>query len=129
MFADLLERGVGLISLREGIDLGTPAGRLMAHVLASAAQYETELRAERVLAGQAAARAQGKKWGGSKKGRRLTVKPEQVETIRRMAAEGQPVAGMARATGLSRPTIYRVLAEESGADRRRDPAPTAVTGE
>jgi DNA invertase Pin-like site-specific DNA recombinase len=59
LFAELIERGIGLISLREGIDLSTPAGRLMAHVLARAAQYETELRAERVLAGQAAARAQG----------------------------------------------------------------------
>jgi DNA invertase Pin-like site-specific DNA recombinase len=48
LFEDLQGRRVGLVSLREGLDLSTPAGRLMAHVLASVAQYETEVRAERV---------------------------------------------------------------------------------
>jgi hypothetical protein len=41
----------------------TPAGRLMANVLASVAAYETEVRAERVKAGQAAARARGQHLG------------------------------------------------------------------
>ena len=50
---------------RDGLDLATPAGRLMANVLASVAAYETEVRAERTLAGQEAARAKGKTWGGS----------------------------------------------------------------
>jgi DNA invertase Pin-like site-specific DNA recombinase len=68
LFAELIERNIGFYSLREGIDLSTPAGRLMAHVLASAAQYETELRAERVLAGQAAARAQGQAMGWVEEG-------------------------------------------------------------
>lgn len=43
--------GVGFVSLREGFDLSTPAGRLMAGVLASVAAYETEVRKERQLAG------------------------------------------------------------------------------
>ncbi|HWB14447.1 MAG TPA: recombinase family protein [Pirellulales bacterium] len=110
LFDQLRERGVNLVSLRDGIDLSTPAGRMMANVLASVAQYETEVRAERVLAGQAAARAAGKTWGGSKKGRRLTVKPEQVDVVRRMRAEGAKVAAIARAVSLSRPTVYAILA-------------------
>lgn len=73
------------------------------------AAYETEVRAERVLAGQAAARAAGKKWGGSQKGRLLTVTPEQVAAVQRMHAEGAKIAAIARATGLSRPTVYRLL--------------------
>lgn len=81
----------------------------MANVLASVAAYETEVRAERVLAGQAAARAAGKRWGGSKKGRRLKVTTEQVAIIERMHAEQTKIAAIARATGLSRPTIYAVL--------------------
>jgi DNA invertase Pin-like site-specific DNA recombinase len=109
LFEELRERGVNLISLRDGVDLSTPAGRLMANVLASVAAYETEVRAERVLAGQAAARAAGKTWGGSKKGRRLKVTEEQLAVIHRMQAEGAKVAAIARATGLSRPTIYAVL--------------------
>jgi DNA invertase Pin-like site-specific DNA recombinase len=103
---------VGLVSLKDGLDLSTPAGRLRANVLASVAQFETEVRAERILAGQAAARAQGKRWGGSQKGQRRKVTDEQVEVIRTMQRDQKPVASIARATGLSRPTIYAVLRDE-----------------
>ncbi len=48
------------IAQAENLD-GKP---LQAHVLASLAQYETEIRGERVRAGQAVARANGKRWGG-----------------------------------------------------------------
>lgn len=112
LFADLQTRSVGLVSLREGLDLSTPAGRLMAHVLASVAQYETEVRGERVRAGQEAARAQGKRWGGSKPGRRIKVSDLQFKTIRSLKATGEPIAAIARAVGLSRPTVYSVLAAE-----------------
>jgi DNA invertase Pin-like site-specific DNA recombinase len=114
LFEELIQRKVNLVSLRDGIDLNTAAGRLMAHVLASVAQYETEVRAERVLAGQAVARARGKRWGGSKPGRRLKVTDEQVRAIGRMAGEGAKVAAIARATGLTRPTIYAYLPGASG---------------
>lgn len=109
LFEDLQRRGIGLVSVRDGLDLSTAAGRLMANVLASVAAYENEVRAERIRAGQAAARANGVTWGGSKPGRRLKVTDEQVETIRRMELAGESKAAMARATGLSRPTVYSVL--------------------
>jgi DNA invertase Pin-like site-specific DNA recombinase len=111
LFSTLTEKGVGLVSLKDGLDLSTVAGRLMANVLASVAQFETEVRAERILAGQEAARKAGKKWGGGKPGRRVKVTPEAIASIRRMKADGGKVAAMARATGLSRPTVYAVLAE------------------
>ena len=106
---ELQNRHVGLISLREGLDLSTPAGRLMAHVLASVSQYENEIRGERVRAGQAVARANGKTWGGSVKGRRLKVSDDQVRMIVHLKGEKVPITRIAQATGLSRPTIYRVL--------------------
>ena len=81
----------------------------MASVLASAAQFETEVRAERVRAGQSIARAARKTWGGSKPDRLLHVTPEQVKTIRRLKREGEPIAAIARATGVSRPTVYARL--------------------
>ncbi len=87
------------------MDLSTAAGRLMANVLASLAAYENEIRSERILAGQAVARANGKTWGGSKKGRRIKVADEQIEAIRRLKDEGQKIAAIARATGLSRPVL------------------------
>lgn len=112
LFDDLRERKVDLVSLRDGFSLNSPAGRLHARILASVAEYETEVRAERVRAGQAAARARGKRWGGSKPGRYAKVKPEQVEAILRMHTAGEGISHIARVTGLSRPSIYRVLKNE-----------------
>jgi DNA invertase Pin-like site-specific DNA recombinase len=109
LFSDLAERSINLVSLREGIDLSTPAGRMLANMLASVAQFETECRAERVLAGQEAARAAGKRWGGSTPGRLLKVTQEQIDVIARLKQAGEGPSAMARATGLSRPTIYNVL--------------------
>jgi len=111
LFEELRQRKVNLISLRDSINLATPSGRLLAQVLASVAEYENEVRGERVRAGQAVARANGKTWGGSKKGRRLSVTREQVATIRRLRKDGEGISAIARATGLSRPTIYRLLRE------------------
>jgi DNA invertase Pin-like site-specific DNA recombinase len=110
LFDDLRERKVNLISMKEGLDLSTSAGRLMANVLASVAQFETEVRAERVRAGQAVARANGKRWGGSKPGVRKQVSETQVRAVRRMKADGETVTNIARAVGISRPTIYAILA-------------------
>jgi DNA invertase Pin-like site-specific DNA recombinase len=114
LFEELTRRGVTLVSLREGFDLSTPGGRLFANLLASVAQYETEVRSERQLAGIAAAKQRGVKFGrpkgeGGRPGKRLKVTPEQETAVRRLKAEGTKVAAIARATGLSRPTVYSVL--------------------
>ncbi len=109
LFDDLLKRKVGLVSLRDGLDLTTPAGKLMAHILASCAEYETEIRAERILAGQAAARAAGKVWGGGKPGRRVTLTVEKEQTIKLLREQGKGISEIARVVGLSRPTVYRAL--------------------
>jgi DNA invertase Pin-like site-specific DNA recombinase len=111
LFDDLMERKINLVSLKDGLDLSTPAGRLMANVLASVAQYETEIRAERVIAGQAVARANGKTWGGSKPGVRKVVTPTQEKAILRMKQDGESVTAISLAVGLSRPTIYDVLSQ------------------
>jgi DNA invertase Pin-like site-specific DNA recombinase len=113
LFDELQNRKVGLVSLRDGIDLETPAGRLMANVLASVAAYENEVRAERVIAGQAAARAAGKRWGGSTFGIRKKVTQEQVDVIRQMKLDGKAIARIAQTVGLSRPTVYDVLRDSS----------------
>ena len=109
LFEQLQEKRVRLISLMDNVDLGTASGRLIANVLASVASYETEIRGERVRAGQQAARAAGKKWGGSKKGRRIKVTDEQIRAILTMKAQGEKVAAIARGVSLSRLTVYRVL--------------------
>jgi DNA invertase Pin-like site-specific DNA recombinase len=111
LFAELNTRKVNLVSLKDGLDLSTPAGRLMGHVLASVAQYETEVRAERVLAGIEAARERGVRLGrpaGVHTPVKVTL--EQAAQVRRLSGEGKGVTLIARAVGLSRPTVYRILA-------------------
>jgi len=109
LFADLQERKIGLVSLKDGIDLSTAAGRMLANVLASIAQFETELRAERVRAGQAAAKAAGKSIGGRKAGTRVRLTIEKERAVQRLHKAGTSVAEIARTLQLSRPTIYKAL--------------------
>jgi DNA invertase Pin-like site-specific DNA recombinase len=92
--------------------------RLHARILASVAEYETEVRAERVAAGQAVARRNGKKWGGTKKGWRWKVRDDQQAAILELDGAGKPITQIARITGLSRPTVYRVLQRAASLDTR-----------
>jgi DNA invertase Pin-like site-specific DNA recombinase len=119
LFRDFNQRRINLVSLREHIDLSTPSGRLVADIIASVAEYENEVRAERIVAGQAAARAAGKTWGGGVKGKRIKVTLEQKQVIRRMKAEGRKVAAIARAVSLARGTVYSVLTEPHADGRGR----------
>jgi DNA invertase Pin-like site-specific DNA recombinase len=95
--------------LKDGLDLTTAAGRLLSNMLASVAQFETEVRAERIIAGQAAARATGKVWDGGKPGRLIKLNPEKIKTIKHMKQDGNTITAIARAVSVSRPTIYTVL--------------------
>ena len=113
LFEELQHLKVNLISLRDGVDLSTPAGRLMANVLSSVAQYETEVRGERVRAGQQAAKAAGKKWGGSKPGVRKKLSETQVSLIHQLKENGVSIAEIARTLSVSRPTVYAVLRQPS----------------
>lgn len=108
-FDELTKRKINLVSIKDGLDLSTPAGRLMANVLASVAAFETEARRERQLAGIAAAKKAGKRWGGSKPGRQIKVTEDKVAIVISLKAQGKTVAAIARAVNLSRPTIYGIL--------------------
>ena len=58
--AELEARGVAFVSLRDNLDLSTPAGRLMFQVIGAMAEFERALIQERVRAGMRNARAKGK---------------------------------------------------------------------
>jgi DNA invertase Pin-like site-specific DNA recombinase len=111
LFDDLYQRKVNLISLRDGLDLSTPAGRLMANVLASVASYETEIRSERQMAGIAAARKRGVRFGRPPGTKRSRIAPDKRSAIIEHKAAGWKIARIARAVGLSRQTVYVVLRE------------------
>jgi DNA invertase Pin-like site-specific DNA recombinase len=54
---------VGLVTLGEGLDTTTPAGRMAFGIFASVAEFERERLRERTLLGLDRARAQGKRLG------------------------------------------------------------------
>ena len=91
-----------LVSLKDGFSLESPAGRLHARILASVAEYETEVRAERVAAGQAVARKKGKQWGGSEKGWRWKVSDDQVNAIHEMRRAQKPILALGILEQISR---------------------------
>ena len=58
---DLQAIGVGFVSLAEGIDATTSAGRLQLHILGAIAEFERSRVIERVQAGLQRAKRQGRK--------------------------------------------------------------------
>lgn len=62
----LKAKGVSLVSMREGFDLATPAGRLMLTMLAAVAELERENIKARQMVGIERARAEGKNLGREK---------------------------------------------------------------
>src|SRR5439155_20884413 len=63
LLEELQTLGVAFISLAEGIDATTPAGKLQMHILGAIAEFEKGRIVERVRAGLTRARAQGKRLG------------------------------------------------------------------
>ena len=61
--AELEARGIAFISLRDNLDLSTPAGRLMFQIIGAMAEFERGLIVERVKAGMRNARAKGRRIG------------------------------------------------------------------
>ncbi len=66
----LTDRGVTLVSVTDGIDSSTAAGRMMMGVLSSLAEYERELVKERSALKRQASRANGARFGRPKERQR-----------------------------------------------------------
>jgi DNA invertase Pin-like site-specific DNA recombinase len=97
--------GCAFISITNGIDLSTPQGRLMFHIIAAMGEFERELIRERVLAGLADAKAKGTQLG------RPAVKREHDKDARKIKAmrdAGDSYGEIAAELGRSKTDIYRV---------------------
>jgi DNA invertase Pin-like site-specific DNA recombinase len=101
---ELTDLGVGFVSLTEALDLTTPTGRAMAGMVAVFAEFEREILRERVRAGIAQARKEGRPHG---RPRTASLKADEV---RRLKAERVSHAGIARRLGIGRTSVRRILA-------------------
>jgi DNA invertase Pin-like site-specific DNA recombinase len=105
---DLRDRNIVLRSLREGIDTANATGRMVAGVLASLAELELELGRERRAAAREARRARGQSIG-----RPRALDKSKSSLALRMHASGESASTIANTLGVSRATVYRVLAEQT----------------
>jgi len=103
---ELRDRDIVLRSLREGIDTSNSTGRMVAGVLASLA--ELELGRERRAAAREARRARGQHIGRPK-----VLDAKKAALAQRMHASGESASTIANTLGVSRATVYRVLAEQT----------------
>ena len=95
------ERGVEFRSLKEAIDTTTAAGRLVFNIMASLAEFERAIINERAAEGRAAAKARGRTGG------RPAVDPDKLDAARELVAAGKSAKAAAKATGISRASLYR----------------------
>jgi putative DNA-invertase from lambdoid prophage Rac len=101
---ELEHLGVGFVSLTEALDLTTPAGRAMAGLLAIFAEFEREILRDRVRAGLAHARQNGKQLG------RPVTAGLHAAQIRKLHRAGVPKAEIARRLQIGRTSVRRILA-------------------
>jgi DNA invertase Pin-like site-specific DNA recombinase len=81
---ELATIGVAFVSLNEGIDTSTPAGRLQLHILGAIAEFERERIRERVRLEMVRAKAQGVRVGRPRKTTSAVVAPKGL-TVRKAA--------------------------------------------
>jgi DNA invertase Pin-like site-specific DNA recombinase len=92
--------GIDFISYQENIDTTTPTGELIFHVMASLAQFESSLISQRVKAGMARAKAQGKHIA------RPPIAQELQKKIIELQREGVSMNKISKILGIAYGTVY-----------------------
>jgi putative DNA-invertase from lambdoid prophage Rac len=100
---------VGFVSLSEALDLTTPSGRALAGMLAVFAEFERDILRDRVKAGIAQARSEGKPHGRPKTATNL------VREMRRLHKQGLSNRAIAKRLSVSRPSVIRLLRRQKQA--------------
>jgi DNA invertase Pin-like site-specific DNA recombinase len=94
---------IGFVSLTEAIDLTTPSGRALAGMLPMIAEFERDILRERVKAGIAQARENGKRHG------RPPTATKQAAEVNRLYKKGLSKSEIARRLKISRTSVIRIL--------------------
>ena len=100
----IADKGASLMVLDPSIDTSQPIGRLMFNMIGAVAQFEREIMLERQREGIARAQREGKY-----KGRQPTARRKSHQ-VRDLAAQGLEKTAIAQTLGISRASVYRILA-------------------
>lgn len=98
--------GIDFISYQENIDTTTPTGELIFHVMASLAQFESSLISQRVKAGMARAKAQGKQIS------RPRLPQTKLQEILELQKTGLSMNQISIRSGVAYGTVYNYLAKK-----------------
>lgn len=105
---DFEQRQLHLVSLTDGIDTKTPAGRFFFNIMAALAVMERELMLERTRAGLESAKRAGRIGG-----RRTVMTDAKKDTALKLLEAKTPPREVAQRIGVSVATLYRHLAFSS----------------
>lgn len=116
LLTDLSDAGVTVRFHKEGLTFApadstegqSPFQRLQLQIIGAVAEFERSMIRERQREGIAIAKAEGRY-----KGRKPSLTPEQVTTIRERMNAGEKVAHLAREFGVSRQTVYEHMNQQS----------------
>lgn len=86
--ADFEALGIAFVSLRDNLDLTTPAGRLMFQIIGAMAEFERALIQERVKAGLRNAKSKGVRLGRP----RVFVSESRIDVLRASGASWRAIA-------------------------------------
>jgi DNA invertase Pin-like site-specific DNA recombinase len=103
LLGELHAKGVDLYLQQQGLDTSTPSGRAMFQMLGVFAEFERALIQERVRAGLARARAQGKQLG------RPRVSADVEAAVRAARAAGKGIRKIAGELGVGVGTVQRIV--------------------
>jgi len=104
--AELERRAIDFQVLDQNINTSDATGRLLFHMLAAIAQFETELRAERQREGIQKAKQRGVKFGRAKQ-----LSPAQIAELQARRRQGVLIKVLMRDYQLSKASIYRYLTQ------------------
>ena len=102
---ELKVKGADLVVLDQNIDTSTPTGKLLFNMLASIAEFETEIRRERQLEGIEKAKEKGVQFG-----RKAKLSEDEVRDMRQKRADGVLIKDLMSDYGISKASVYRLLA-------------------
>ncbi|WP_286238947.1 recombinase family protein [Neptuniibacter halophilus] len=97
----LEDKGASLEILDQKIDTSTASGKAFLQMLGVFAEFETNLRKERQMAGIAKAKAEGKY-----RGKQAVI---DTEKVRELKAKGMGATAISRELGIGRASVYRIL--------------------
>ena len=112
---ELHAAGADLYLHQQAVDTTTPAGRALFSMLGVFAEFERAVIRERITAGQARARAQGKHLG------RPRIEGEGVKAARSALVDGASLHQAMRASGLTMAVVRRVRSELQAASSKALP--------